>query len=461
MISNGMSRIPLTLTFVKGAGMVTRSNFLLAAPEGNILIDCGLIQGCHFCEDANFAPFPYDPRSIKTLLVTHAHMDHIGRIPFLVQRGFTGEIFSTPATRDVAKELLFDNVGLLAREAAKRGRAPLYGEKEVERALGLWKSAPYHQRTPFAGDLTYEFLDAGHILGSAMIKIAHNERFLVFSGDLGNDESVLLPPTETIAGATYLVTESVYGDRTHEEAPRRREKLTRALREALAKGGTVLIPAFAAERTQDILFELNDLVEKKEIPGVPVYVDSPLAIRITDIYRSYTHLFADPVRERIARGDDIFSFPRLHYTNTKEESLRIEKHRGPKIILAGAGMSNGGRILRHEKKFLPEKSATILFVGYQAVGVLGRIIEDGAREVRIEGEKIPVRARIETISGYSAHKDSPGLVRFVEKAAGTLERVFVVLGEPRASLFLVQRLREYLGVTANAPTEGERVEISL
>lgn len=456
-----MSKVPLTLTFVKGAGMVTGSNFLLSSPEEKILVDCGLVQGCHFCEDENFAPFPYDPKSIKTLLVTHAHMDHIGRIPLLVQRGFTGAIVSTPATRDIARELLYDNVGLLAREAARRGRSPLYGEKEVERALSLWKSIPYRHSAPLAGDLTYEFLDAGHILGSAMIKIAHNERSLIFTGDLGNDESVLLPPTESIAGATYLVIESVYGDRTHEEAPRRREKLARALRETLTKGGTVLIPAFAAERTQDILFELNDLVEKKEIPETPVYVDSPLAIRITEIYRSYTHLFADSVRERIARGDDIFSFPRLHYTNTKEESLRIEKHHGPKIILAGAGMSNGGRILRHEKKFLPEKSTTVLFVGYQAVGALGRIIEGGAKKVEIEGERIPVRARIETISGYSAHKDSPGLVRFVEKAAGTLESVFVVLGEPRASLFLVQRLREYLGVNANAPTEGERVEISL
>jgi metallo-beta-lactamase family protein len=293
-----------------------------------------------------------------------------------------------------------------------------------------------------------------------MIEFEYNGKRLVFTGDLGNSPAPLLQDTEPITNANYLVMESVYGDRNHEDRAERQSKLEDVIEDTMRRGGTLLIPAFSIERTQEILFEIENMMESSRIPLVPVFLDSPLAITITKIYKKFDHYLNQDVKEVIRLGDGIFKFPQLHYTLSTEESKSISHAAPRKIIIAGSGMSMGGRIIHHEKRFLSDPKTTLLLMGYQAPGSMGRVLQDGARSVRILGEEIPVNARIATISGYSAHKDSQGLFDFVKNSADTLENIYVVMGEPKSALFLVQRLRDYLGLNAEAPQAGQSVELN-
>lgn len=427
-----------------------------------ILVDCGLVQGSDFCEEKNREPFPYDPAGIDFLFVTHAHIDHIGRIPKLVRDGFKSEIYSTLETKRIAELLLRDALNIMREDAERRGDPTdvLYEERHIAEAMNLWREIDYHE--PFqAGPYFVLAKDAGHVLGSAMYEFGRNGRRLVFTGDLGNSPTPLLRDTESIENANYLVMESVYGDRNHEPPEKREAELRRVITETANKKGTLVIPAFSLERTQVILYEINKLVEKKLVPEIRVYVDSPLAIKITSIYKEVGLFYNDRVKKEMADGDDIFNFPNLHLTAEARDSKKILAAPGPKVIIAGAGMSTGGRIQHHERNYLPDPNATILFVGYQTPGSLGRKIQDGAKEVGIYGIPIKVKAKVETISGFSSHKDSDHLIEFVEKTAPTLERVFAVMGEPKSALFLVQRLRDYLGVDAVHPETGQRFELEL
>ncbi len=447
------------LGFLGGVESVTGSNFLFT-PDGekSILIDCGMFQGTKVAEDENHKPFSFAPESISTLLVTHAHIDHIGRIPKLVKDGFRGKIYSTPPTKDLAEFMLSDSIGVLSKEARRDGVPLIYDEGDVSQAMRLWEAVPYHEPITI-GSLSIVFRDAGHILGSAMVEITLGGKKIIFTGDLGNSPAPLLPDTERVSDADYLVMESVYGDRVHEGRDERRDKLEDVIEETMLSGGTLMIPAFSLERTQEILFEIENMVEHSRIPLVPVFLDSPLAIKVTAVYKKYSNYFNTKAREIIRNGDGIFQFPQLIMTDTTAESKRIYEASEKKIIIAGSGMSNGGRILHHEKRYLPDPKSTLLLIGYQAPGSLGRVLQDGARFVTIMGEHIPVRARMVNISGYSAHKDSEGLLDFVAQTADTVKKVFVVMGEPKASLTLVQRIRDYLGVDAVAPKVGEQVEL--
>ena len=456
-----MSTAPLTLSFHGGAGGVTGSNFLLSAEGTRLLIDCGFFQGPAVAEEQNKKPFPYEPKTITALLVTHAHLDHIGRIPLLMRNGFSGTIYSTSATKDMAAAMFQDSLSLLGEEAKRHGHEPLYTSEDVDRAFALWRTIPYGERMALPGNLAFTFRDAGHILGSAMAEILYQGKKIVFTGDLGNSPSPLLHDTEVITDATYLIIESVYGDRNHERRDERRNRLEDALEDAIRWGGTLLIPVFSVERTQTLLYEMNALLEDGKIPSVPVFVDSPLALRITEIYRKRMDEMNSKVKERVRSGDDVFQFSKLKFTHTPQESAAIEKVPGPKIIIAGSGMSHGGRIMRHEARYLPDPKSTLLIIGYQVPGSLGRELQSGAKKVIVSGQMIPVRARVVTLSGYSAHKDSDGLFAFVEGTADTLKKVFVVMGEPKSSLFLVQRIRDYLGVDARAPELGESVQLEL
>jgi len=451
------------LTFCGGAGAVTGANFLLQGDGIKLLVDCGLTQGCKFCEDVNREPFPYEPSEIDALLVTHAHIDHIGRIPLLVKRGFKGVIYSTEATRELSEVMLKDSMGLLNREAERDDLPPLYEQGDIDAALARWRAVDYHEKTALPGGLHFLFKDAGHILGSAMAEISHQDsgKKIVFTGDLGNSPAPLLHDTEPVTDADYVVMESVYGDRSHDHTALRTQRLKRVVEETVKRHGVLLIPAFSLERTQIMLYEINNMVEDGQIPEVPVYLDSPLAIAVTGIYRAHLKTFNQKIQKEIAGGDDIFSFPGLRFTETAEESKTINEIKPPKIIIAGAGMSHGGRIQHHERRYLPHKSTTLLLVGYQVPGSVGRRLQDGARTVEIMGEKVPVKAHVETISGYSAHKDLDGLMQFAEGFAGKAKKVFVVMGEPKAALFLVQRLRDYLDLDAVAPQAGESVNIDL
>lgn len=453
----------VTLTFAGGAGTVTGSNFLVETETGKCLIDCGMLQGSRFAGEENGKEFSYDPSQIDTLIVTHAHIDHVGRIPLLVKKGFAGVIYSTEATKLLAHELMRDAVSVMHQEASHHTGPVLYEVPDVEKAMTLWQSVPYGAPHSISGGLSFTLGVSGHILGSALVRLRPEKggKTLMFTGDLGNPENPVLPPAEAPTGVSYLVMESVYGNRTHEKGTERMEKLERIARETIRRGGTLLIPAFAAERTQDILFELHELMRGNKLPHVPTFVDSPLASRITEIYRDFPDLYQDDVKARAKAGEKVFAFSGLTFTDDHVESQKIASVRGPKIIIAGSGMSHGGRVLSHEAKYLPEKTTTLLLVGYQAAGSLGRRLEEGAKEVTIEGERILVRATVETIFGYSAHMDSDALLSFAESGAKTLEKIFVVMGEPSASLFLAQRISGYGGMKVSVPKAGESATIEL
>ena len=442
--------------------MVTGSNFLLDTGSGKLLIDCGLMQGMG--EEKNWEPFAYNPAEISHLIVTHAHLDHIGRIPRLVRMGFKGKIISTSATMALAEPLLLDAMEILGNFAERRGREELFNEHDISAAMALWAGIGYGEKTDLPDGITLELLDAGHILGSAIARLARDGRNIVFTGDLGGGNSPLLPPTHEVADATYLVMEGTYGDKTRPEDKDRREQLENVIEDTVSRGGTLLIPAFSTERTQDLMYEIRTLMVEKRVPSVPVFIDSPLALRVTRAFVAHPEYFSTAMRRRIEGGEDIFAFPELHFVESVEASRKIKETHGPKIILAGSGMSGGGRVLAHEREYLPDIKSTLLIVGYQAAGTMGRRLIEGAKHIDlpaggqgIHKEKIPVRAKVETLYGYSAHRDSESWLEVANKAAQDAEEVFVVHAEPAAASFLVQRIRDYLGVKATAPEAGEHV----
>lgn len=449
----------MKLTFHGGARSVTGSNYLFETRRTKVLVDCGLHQGSHFCEKHNFEPFQYDPRKIEAVFITHAHIDHIGRLPQLVRAGFHGWIYSTAPTKDEAEFLLLDSEHLLREDAEKHKREPLYDTTDVAKTMALWKDARYHE-TVQVGDISVTLYDAGHILGSSSILLEGDGKRVVLSGDLGNSPEPLLNPPEYFESADYALIESTYGNRVHERLGERRSLLEDALEDTVKAKGTLMIPAFALERTQELLFELNDLVQNSRVPKLPIFVDSPLAIKLTTVYEKYSHdptYFSKISQDLVRSGEEIFNFPGLTLTLTTEESKHINEVRPPKVIMAGAGMSNGGRILHHELRYLSDPKSAILFIGYQGAGSLGRKILEGAESVTIFGETVPVRCRKYVINGYSAHADQPQLLKWIQPLRLGLTKVFVVQGEEEESQGLAQKIRDEFAVAADIPRPGETV----
>ncbi len=446
----------MKLTFCGGAGTVTGSNYMLESGGEKILVDCGLEQGSHYAEEQNFKPFSYKPEEIQSVFITHAHVDHIGLLPKLYKSGFRGKIYSTPPTRDFAELLLLDSEHILGKEAEREGQQPLYSTEDVEAVMKLWEGVPYHQPV-ISGKFTGTLFNAGHILGSSIVKIQAEDKTILFSGDLGNYPAPVIQDTETLRAADYVLIESTYGDRVHEGEDRRQEMLEDVLEDSVRAGGTLMIPAFAMERTQDLLFHMNQLIEQGRVPKMPVYMDSPLAIELTAVYKKYKSYFDEEAAAMIGKGDDIFNFPGLHFTLTTEQSKEINNVPPPKVVIAGSGMSNGGRILHHEQRYLPDPKSTLLFVGYQARGTLGRRILEGAKSVKIFGEEVPVRCRIRELSGYSAHADQPRLLQWLHPLRTVVKKVFVVQGEPESSQILAQKIRDELAMDTEVPQAGEEV----
>lgn len=448
-----------SITFVGGARSVTGSNFLMEFPEGGrtvrILIDCGLLQGARFCEPYNREPFPYDPATIDAVFVTHAHADHIGLLPKLVKEGYEGPIYTTAATAELIPIMLEDSVTLISREAKHCGDEAPYTKEEVALVGKYLSVVPYENKVQVSQSVAVSLHNAGHIIGSATVLVEGGGKRTLFTGDLGRRNATLVPERSIPEGPIdYLVTESVYGGRVHEPEDESLAVLRASVERIHKTKGALLIPAFSLERTQIILAALDRMIADGEIESLPVYIDSPLAIKVTEVYRNNPDFLREEVRARLEGGDDPFSFPSLVVSRTAEDSQEAINAAGPKVVIAGAGMSHGGRIRSHEAAFLPDPNSMLLLVGYQTPGSLGRRLKDGAKRVTINGQQVWVKAKVSSVAGFSAHADRDDLLSFAEDV--NPQKAFVVLGEMEQSAFLAQRLSGFLDIEATIPQKGER-----
>ena len=454
----------LSITFVGGARSVTGSHFLIEAKKGDrttrIAIDCGLKQGSRFCESSNNRAFPYDVSTLSAVFFTHAHADHIGLFPKLVKEGFTGKAYATTPTKELMPVMLEDSVAIIAREARECGDEPPYTKDDVEKAVARVTPLEYHETISVGNDVRVTYYQAGHILGSALVMVEVYGTRLLFTGDLGRVPALIVPDRDIPEGPIdYLITESVYGNRVHEDEEKSEHDLLHAIQRVQKNQGTLLIPSFSLERTQIILSILDRFISEKRIESIPVFLDSPLAIKVTEVYKNNAQYLRNDIQSELKKGNDPFSFPSLRMLYSREDSQEVDETPAPKIIIAGAGMSHGGRVRNHEKTYLPGSENELLLVGYQVPGSLGRRLQDGASTVVIDKKKVKVRARVSKTGGFSAHADRDGLLSFAE--AVKPKRVFVVLGEVEQSSFLAQRIDGFLGITSTIPQEGERIEIPL
>ena len=419
----------MNISFHGGVDAVTGSCYLMDFGRYKVLVDCGMHQGEQMCSSKNFEDFGFDVTQVDAVIVTHAHYDHCGRLPLLVKRGFTGKIFCTPPTKALMELVLRDGFYVMQEEVRKCGGELLYEPEHIDQTLSLVKTMNYHTEFfPLPG-ASFTFFDAGHILGSAFVKVHYEDVSLVFSGDVGNDHAPILPSTESLPNVQYLITESTYGDRDHDMPESRNRYLGEAIRTILSRGGTAVIPAFALERSQELLYALDRLMDAGEIPRTTVYFDSPLAIRATEVYREfaqYLHFDESILR---SRDRDFFSFPGLKVCLSVDDSKLINEDTGAKIIIAGSGMMTGGRVLHHLKRYLPDENSGVIIIGYQADRTLGRQIQDGAREVRIHNVPVAVRARIFEVESFSAHGDRAKLINWIEGISDSIKTVFLVHGD--------------------------------
>lgn len=462
--------MPLRLTFHGAAGQVTGSMHLLEAAGGRYLLDAGLFQGHRAETRALNANLPIDPRRLDAVILSHAHIDHAGRLPLLVNRGFHGPIYATPATRDLSAVMLPDAAHIQEKDAeflARRKKAgpeaePLYTMADAIAVQDLMVGLPYRRVQHLRKHIAFEFTDAGHILGSASVDIRITEEGthrIVFSGDIGRAGLPIIRDPDPPAGPVdTLIIESTYANRSHETVTDAEERLGDIVRRVAGRGGKLLIPAFAVGRTQELVYGLHHLFRAGKIPGIPIFVDSPLAVDATAVFRLHPDLF-DRGEHLIERTTALFDFPLVQYTRDVNESKRLNTLNGPAIIIAASGMVESGRILHHIANRIGDHKTVMLFVGFQGEGTLGRRIQDGARSVKVFGEEYPVRAEIETIGGYSAHADRAELRGWIRKLGGPIRRAFVVHGEPDAAQAMAQLLREEGIRQVDVPKLGESFEL--
>lgn len=452
------------------AKQVTGSCHLVTCNRRRVLIDCGLFQGSRETELANAEPFEFDPAAIDALLLTHAHLDHCGRIPLLVKRGFRGRIYTTAATRELARVVMLDAAGLQeedARRAATRQRngeseVPLYTINDALHALDFFApDVTYGDTVRITDGVQARFLDAGHILGSASILLelddTHIQRRMLFSGDLGNSDRPIVRDPMPAPSADYVVMESTYGDRAHRSVPDSVEELYEAIRETNARRGNVIIPTFALERTQEILYYLHLGIRSGQLPAhLSVFLDSPMAISATEIFRRHPECFDLDFIKELEHGDP-FAMPGLHFTRETSESMAINTIESGAVILAGSGMCNGGRVRHHLKHNLWRERCSVVFVGYAAEGTLARRIVDGADTVRIFNHDIPVRAQVWTINGFSAHAGQPDLLDWLGETPR--RKVFLVHGEYDRGMSKLQEVLQAKGLECQLPGMGESIKI--
>ncbi len=460
----------MKLTFLGGAGEVTGVKYLLEIKTKTdkvikILIDCGMLQGSRQMHDKNFEKFNFDVKEIDYLFITHAHIDHVGLAPKLYREGFRGKVFMTPPTKDLSALTLYDSQRLIEKESWNKGIEPIFLEEDVNGFLKLVKTVEYGRKHKLIDNIYYKFNDAGHMLGSAIIEIwgpsESSEQItkIVFSGDLGNAPTPLLNPPTKIKEADYILIESAYGDRNHENREKRKEIFENIIEETYSNRGVLMIPAFAVERTQELLSELNELVENCRIPKIPIFIDSPMAVKATEIYKKYPTYFNPQAQEQIKNGDDFFKFPGLVYTAESKESRSIDNVSAPKIIIAGSGMSTGGRILYHEKNYLTDPKNSLLISNYQVKGTLGRQLLEGEKRIKIFEEDVNVNAKVMSVQGYSSHADQKALYMWLENFQKPIKHIWTVQGEEGPAEALATLIKDHLGTPASVPKVGDVVEL--
>lgn len=457
----------IRLTFWGAAGEVTGSMHLLEAAGARFLLDAGLFQGRRAEAARKNAELPFDPRRIDGVVLSHAHIDHAGRLPLLVRHGFHGPIYATPATRDLSAVMLPDAAHIQMKDAeflARHGRSkgpesdPLYNLADAIAVQDLIVGLPYKRITHLRKHLAFEFTDAGHILGSASVDLRLTEdggHRIVFSGDIGRSGlPIIRDPDPPVGPIDTLIIESTYGNRDHESTDQAEQRFGEIIKRVAARGGKILIPSFAVGRTQELVYSLHHLARTGAIPDIPVFVDSPLAVDATTVFRMHPEVF-DRREKLFERTDQVFDFSMVRYVRSVDESKRLNTLTGPAIIIAASGMAESGRILHHLANHIGNPRNLVLFVGFQAEHTLGRRIQEGADEVRIFGEMVPRRAEVETIGGYSAHADRTELRAWVKALGGPVRRAFVVHGEPEAAKAMADILRECGVKEVTIPGLGE------
>jgi metallo-beta-lactamase family protein len=460
----------MKIRFLGAARTVTGSCYQLIHENMQILVDCGMYQGRHG-DEINGMPFQFNPADINCVLLTHAHIDHSGLLPRLVAQGFRGPILTTPATADLCEIMLLDSAVIqekdaewLMKKALRAGKnvtyEPLYTQEDVKAVIPRFQGKAYGQIESLGQGLEFRFVDAGHILGSGSLEVwyptAEGKKKIVFSGDIGKSENPIIKDPEHVSEADYVLVESTYGNRFHKDLDKSIDELVEAITGTFKRGGNVLIPSFAVGRTQDILYTLNRLTKEGKLPPMDVFVDSPLAERATAIYASHPELYDADAMAFLRAGTG--GKMRLHFTSSVEESQAINKIKSGAIIMAGSGMCEGGRIRHHFKHNLWRPECSIVFVGYQAHGTLGRAIVDGVKRVHVLGEEIAVRARVFTIGGFSAHADQKELLEWLGAFRNRPE-IFIVHGEEEVALEFEKVVRSLLGLTTRIPYKGEEFTI--
>ena len=462
----------LKLNFLGAAQNVTGSRHLLQANGTKILVDCGLYQERHF-KARNWEPFEVPPNSINAVLLTHAHLDHCGLLPKLVKEGFNGKIYGTSATGEIAQIILFDSAKIQEEDAeykrkrhAREGRKgpfpviPLYTTEDVEVCCPLFSPVKYKQPIQIADGLEATFFDAGHVLGSSIIQIKAqingHQRTILFSGDMGRPDRPIVQDPTSFEQADYVLIESTYGDRVH-KGKEDTKKMIADVINSTKTGGNIVIPSFALERSQELLYYLNELMLENAIPRLKVFLDSPMASRITKVFQHHREFFDEEMTEHVRNNESPFKFPELKITGTSDESKRINHIKESCIIIAGSGMCTGGRIKHHLVNNITNPKNTIMFVGYQAEGTLGRLILEGRKEIRIHGRQHQVKARITRINGFSAHADRNELFAWLNKLKKPPRKVFVVHGETKSAHAFGDYITEKTGWQVVVPTYKDEI----
>ncbi|MCP4137843.1 MAG: MBL fold metallo-hydrolase [bacterium] len=462
----------MKIEFVGGAGTVTGSSYIVKDDDFTIMVDCGMFQGKRELRERNSLSLIYDPPKIDTVLLTHAHIDHSGLVPKLIKDGFYGNIYTTKATADLCSVMFPDSAHIqemdvkwINKKNKKLGREleePLYGSEDAAKALKHLVSLNYGEIVQIHPRVEVRFRDAGHILGSAIIEMWVEEKGkktkIVFSGDLGPKGQAIIRDPEVISEADILFIESTYGDRLHKNKEDTYQEFKEIIVESLNGSGNIVIPSFAIERTQELIYTLSNLIKDGEIPGLPVYIDSPLAISATEIFRENPQCFDKETRDILLSGESPLDFNSLTFTRKTEESKRLNEVTGS-VIISASGMCTAGRIKHHLKNNIYKTDASVVFVGYQAEGTLGRRIIEGAKQVKLYGEDVAVKAKIHTLGGFSAHADRNGLLEWMGNIDNKNLKVFVVHGEEKASKSLADAINDKYGYTAYVPSWGEIVDV--